>query len=78
MHRPRLKIIVAEDSELQRLYLCSLINGLGYEAIEAEDGQMALELVNSTAAPIVISDLQMPHLDGIQLTQKIRDADLGH
>jgi len=78
MQEPRLKIIVAEDSELQRLYLCSLINGLGYEAIEAEDGQMALDLISSTEAPIVISDLQMPKLDGIALTRKIRDAELGH
>jgi sigma-B regulation protein RsbU (phosphoserine phosphatase) len=75
---PRLKIIVAEDSELQRLYLCSLISGLGYEAIEAEDGEVALDLVTSTDASIVISDLNMPNLNGIGLTQKIRKLDLGY
>jgi len=75
---PRLKIVVAEDSELQRLYLCSLINGLGYHAIEAEDGQLALDLVISTGAQIVISDLQMPNLNGIELTRKIRELDLGY
>jgi sigma-B regulation protein RsbU (phosphoserine phosphatase) len=75
---PRLKIIVAEDSELQRLYLCNLIDGLGYEAIEAEDGEVALDLVTSTDASIVISDLDMPNLDGIGLTKKIRELDLGY
>ncbi len=78
MSLPRLKIIVAEDSELQRLYLCSLINGLGYQAVEAEDGHMALELAIETGAQIVISDLQMPNLDGIGLTRKLRELDLGY
>lgn len=74
----RLKIIVAEDSEIQRLYLCGLINSLGYEAIEAEDGLIALDLVARTGAPIVISDLRMPNLDGIELTREIRALDLDH
>lgn len=67
-----LKIVVAEDSELQRLYLCSLINGLGFEAIEAEDGRVALDLIQQTGAQILISDLEMPFIDGIALTREVR------
>lgn len=74
----RLKIIVAEDSELQRMFLCSLIDGLGYEAVPAEDGLVALDLVVKTGAQIVISDLEMPNLDGIGLTHKIRELGLEH
>ncbi|KQI70982.1 stage II sporulation protein E [Loktanella sp. 5RATIMAR09] len=73
---PRMKVIVAEDSDLQRLFLCSLINGLGFEAIEAADGDIALDLVARTRAEIVISDLEMPHLDGIDLTRAIRARNL--
>ncbi|AGI67020.1 putative response regulator [Octadecabacter antarcticus 307] len=73
-----LKIIVAEDDELQQFYLCGLINGLGYEAVPAQDGVSALELLTQTDAQIVISDLQMPNLDGIGLTHKIRGLDLEH
>jgi sigma-B regulation protein RsbU (phosphoserine phosphatase) len=42
-----------------------MINALGCDAIPAEDGQEALDLVQQTEAQIVISDLQMPKLDGI-------------
>lgn len=78
MPKSLLKIIVAEDSELQRVYLCRMIDALGYEAIPAQDGQEALELVQETEAQIVISDLQMPKLDGIALTQEIRNLDVEH
>lgn len=70
-----IKVVVAEDSELQRLYLCSLINGLGFDAIEAEDGQVALELIEETGSQILISDLAMPNLDGIGLTRAVRRLD---
>nr|WP_268821567.1 fused response regulator/phosphatase [Octadecabacter dasysiphoniae] len=73
-----MKIVVAEDSELQRLYLCSLINGLGFEPIEAEDGRAALDLIQKTGAQILISDLEMPHLDGIGLTKAVRHLDLDY
>ncbi len=73
-----LKVIVAEDSELQRLYLCSLINALGYQAIEAEDGAAALDLIRNTDIQILISDIEMPNLDGIALTRAIRQLDLDH
>lgn len=71
-----LKIVVAEDSELQRLYLCSLINGMGFQAIEAEDGQIALDLVRETGAEILISDIEMPHMDGITLTRAVRALEM--
>ena len=73
-----LKIVVAEDSELQRLYLCSLINGLGFKAIEAKDGVQALELAAQTSAQIVISDIEMPNMDGISLTREIRELDVDY
>ncbi len=73
-----LKIVVAEDSELQRLHLCSLINGLGFEAIEAEDGRVALELIQQTGAQILISDLEMPYIDGIALTREVRKLTTDH
>lgn len=73
-----LKVIVAEDNMIQREYLCHLIRNLGYEALPAEDGQVALDLVKSTDAQILISDFQMPNLNGIELTREVRKLDLDH
>lgn len=73
-----LKVIVAEDNDIQRAYLSHLINSLGYEAIQAEDGKIALDLVITTDAQILISDFQMPNLNGIELTRAVRDLDLDH
>ena len=73
-----LKIIVAEDNPIQREYLSHLIRNLGYEPVPAEDGQDALRLVQETDAQIVISDFEMPHLNGIELTQEVRKLCLDH
>lgn len=71
-----LKIIVAEDHEIQRTLMCMLIEKLGYEALPAENGEDALRLVQSTDAQILISDLHMPSLNGIELTREVRRLDL--
>ena len=78
MSSSRLKIIVAEDNALQRDYLCRVINALGYDAIGAANGKVALDELRATSAQIVISDWQMPQLDGIALTCAIRALDLAH
>ena len=74
----RLKIIVAEDNPVQRLYLSRLIESLGYEAIPADDGKAAIQQLRHEKIQIVISDYQMPNMDGIQLTQAARALDLDH
>lgn len=74
----RLKIVVAEDNLVQRAYLSQLIESLGYEVLPAEDGIEALQLVRDTNVQIVISDYQMPNLNGIELTQEVRKLDLDH
>jgi len=74
----KLKIIVAEDHEIQRTYMCLLINKLGYEAIPAENGIEGLRLVRDSDAQILISDLNMPNLNGIELTEKVRQLKLDH
>ncbi|MGO4906910.1 PP2C family protein-serine/threonine phosphatase [Pseudorhodobacter sp. W20_MBD10_FR17] len=74
----RIKIIVAEDNPIQREYLAVLIRKLGYNPIPAEDGAEALRLLHSTNAQIIISDFEMPNLNGIELTREVRKLTLDH
>lgn len=73
-----LDVILAEDNIVQRTYLARMIKHLGYRTFEAEDGKQALDLVLSTGAQILISDYQMPGLDGIRLTRAVRGLNLDH
>jgi phosphoserine phosphatase RsbU/P len=73
-----LQIIVAEDNPIQREYLSHLIRNLGYDPIPAEDGLDALRLAQETDAQIIISDFEMPNLNGIELTREVRKLCLDH
>lgn len=72
-----LKVVVAEDDFIQRTYLVRLVEKLGYEAMPAEGGLAALELIKNSDAQILISDYRMPDLDGIALTHEIRKLEMG-
>ena len=73
-----LKVIVAEDNAFQRMFLMGLLEKLGYTPIAAQDGLEALELLKKQDVQILLSDLQMPNLDGIDLTKEVRKLDVGH
>lgn len=71
-------IVVADDNIVQLAYLTKLCEQLGYRAIPAQDGRQALKLVVSTGAEILLSDYQMPEMNGIELTKAIRALTLDH
>lgn len=68
------RILVAEDDrELRQLFRRVLENS-GYEVAEAEDGQEALDLLESTYIDLIISDIMMPRVDGFELVRSVRQA----
>ena len=75
---PLLKVVVAEDCDIQRLYVCGLIEAMGFEALPAENGHVALELARVSNAQIIVTDLKMPGLNGIELTKETRRLALEH
>jgi two-component system, chemotaxis family, chemotaxis protein CheY len=64
-------LIVEDDAATRRLYKFMLTNG-GYPVIEAEDGVAALEQLAQHHCELVITDMNMPHMDGMELIQAIR------
>lgn len=72
------KVMVVDDSATIRRFVMYALRARGLQVITAEDGQEALETLARTSVDLVITDLNMPKLDGFGLVQAIReDGDFG-
>jgi two-component system chemotaxis sensor kinase CheA len=69
--RPRC-ILLVEDSIATRTQEKRILESAGYEVVTAVDGVDGFNKLQSRAFDAVISDIQMPNLDGLQLTERIR------
>lgn len=68
-----IEILVVDDHESMRTILSSFLRAFGFLRIRvAEDGAAALKAIAEKPADIVIADLKMPQLDGIDFTRKLR------
>ena len=70
----RLRILVAEDDEINRLYLSTILKRQNWDIFQVVDGFQAVESCRGNSFNIILMDVSMPGLDGIQAAQKIRDA----
>jgi DNA-binding response OmpR family regulator len=69
------KILLADDDRIVRRIVVAKLSGLGYEVVEAEDGQEALRLLGEGDAPdLLITDSFMPRTSGLELVRSIRDS----
>jgi signal transduction histidine kinase/ActR/RegA family two-component response regulator len=74
---PGRTILVAEDNGINRYYLRELLSALGYRILEAADGKQAVEVALSEHPDLILMDVEMPEVDGIEATQRIRGQELG-
>ena len=69
------EILLVDDSISMREMVSFTLKEAGHDVIEAEDGVQALDAVHDKAFNLVITDVNMPNMDGIILTSKLRQID---
>ena len=71
--KPPARILIVDDEAIMRDSLNDWLMEDGYEAVAVEDGQKAIEIVRSQPFNVVLCDLKMPGMDGIETMQKIKE-----
>lgn len=71
--RRKRRVLVVDDEDLVRDLLTHYLVQLGFEVIQAEDGSKALSLYRENPVDLVLSDVRMPRLDGLQLLVTLKD-----
>ena len=71
-------ILVCDDAAFRRMMIKDILTKNGYVVVgEAENGAKAVEKYNETKPDLVLMDITMPEMDGIQALKKIKEGDTG-
>src|SRR5215470_5190646 len=67
-------ILVVEDDGESRAAMLKILEGVGYKTMEADNGQQALDLVLEDDIDILVTDLRLPVMDGVELLKRAKSA----
>src|SRR5919199_5978058 len=65
-------VVVADDDRAVREMIRTVLELDGYKVLEAENGRDAWAIIRQQHPPVVIADIQMPHLNGLELCRKVK------
>lgn len=68
------KILVVEDNKNTAKLMKTIIGSAGYEVFLADNGMVALDILDKQHIDLIVLDIMMPHMDGFELTQTIREG----
>lgn len=71
----RKKILVVDDEPLNMKLFALTLNKRGYEVLQASNGFHAFVLANEELPDLIVMDVRMPHLSGLQVTRSLKDSD---
>lgn len=67
------RIAVAEDNGLVRMMMADMLEEFGAEVAQAADGRQCLELLQGSRYDVVVTDIDMPVMDGAELVKRVRE-----
>lgn len=71
------KILIVEDNELNMKLFCDLLEAHGFDTIQTKDGMAALDLARDHKPDLILMDIQLPEVSGLEVTKWIKeDEDL--
>lgn len=71
------KILIVDDSATIRHQLRSCLAGMGYEILEASNGALGVQAVKDFHVDMMIVDVNMPVMDGLEMLETVRETDKG-
>jgi two-component system chemotaxis response regulator CheY len=71
------KVLIVDDSLTVRQQVMAALSPAGFEVLEAENGYQALERLKSMTFALMICDVKMPEMGGLELLEKVRSSGVG-
>jgi CheY-like chemotaxis protein len=71
------RILIVDDEEMDRLLLAEVLQEAGHEPLFAPDGLQALQIWRNSSIDLVVTDIVMPELDGLELLRTLLSEDPG-
>ncbi|MCL2155236.1 MAG: ATP-binding protein [Leptospirales bacterium] len=72
-----IRVLVVDDIELNRLLVCNILEPMGFEINEAENGQQAIEIYREWQPHVILMDMRMPVMDGYEAIRLIKSDESG-
>lgn len=69
------KVLVVEDNELNMRIFCDLLDAFGFETFQCRDGAKAVEIARQELPDLIIMDIQLPEVSGLDITRWLKDDD---
>ena len=71
-----MRVLIVDDSRFIRQHLRQLLQGMGMNCEEAEDGREAIDLLRTAAFDFMLVDVNMPVMNGLECVRQLREAGL--